>query len=282
MHRAMMARLRALLLLLLLALASGPTAGSGASLQFTQSADGRSFAIRSARAQWLASAGAQLNKTSLPTAAPQQPRDGEPAPPPATTRSGADALGAFTATATDYLLPGGAKLTTTTRVYDAAASPGRLVVVFEQQISGAVTQGLALGAATSTAQREVSLAWPTFQQPHVTGPSPPPPPPPPANCTLLEETDFNGGDFQRLTGVPSPEACCELCTKLATCEVFVWYTAKRSGTTGNGTTTHCNLKSQIVKKLTNSPNHTAGICHSHAPPPAIRGPALNAFTMWGT
>ena len=185
----MMARLRALLLLLL-ALASGPTAGSGASLQFTQSADGRSFAIRSARAQWLASAGAQLNKTSLPTA-PQQPRDGEPAPPPATTRSGADALGAFTATATNYLLPGGAKLTTTTRVYDAAASPGRLVVVFEQQISGAVTQGLALGAATSTAQREVSLAWPTFQQPHVTGPSPPTPAPPPANCTLLEETDFN-------------------------------------------------------------------------------------------
>ena len=38
-----------------------------------------------------------------------------------------------------------------------------------------------------------------------------------------------------------------------------WYTSERHGSTGKGTEYHCNLKSGIVKRMTNQPNHTSVI-----------------------
>ena len=35
-----------------------------------------------------------------------------------------------------------------------------------------------------------------------------------------------------------------------------WYTSERHGSTGKGTESHCNLKSGIVKRMANQPNHT--------------------------
>ena len=253
-----------------------PGSISAPPLRLVQSVDGRSFHIRSARGQeWLVSAGPQLNKTLL-----RPVRETQSEGSPRRGSKGRDALGTFVATAMDFMLPGGAILTATTRVYDHSTSPGHLVVVFEQEIDRPIPAGLALGSAISSAQREVSLGWPTFKQAVAGGPSPPPAPPAPTNCSLFENTDFNGGDFQRLTGVANAEDCCRLCTQSFECEVFVWYTEARNGTTGNGTTEHCNLKNKLVKKLTDQVNHTAGICHSHSSH-HTNGPELNAFTTWG-
>lgn len=269
--------------LLLASAAATSTAGASSitppPLNFLQSADGRSFHIRSARGEeWLSSAGPQLNKTLLRPVRQTQPKGSFTAP---RESKGRDVLGTFVATAVDFTLPGGAVLTATTRVYDPATSPGNLVVVFEQEINRTMSGGLALGSAISSAQREVSLAWPTFKQTAAGEPAPPPAPPAPTNCSLFENTDFNGGDFQRLTGVASAEDCCRLCTQSFECAVFVWYIEARSGTTGNGPTEHCNLKSKLVKKLTDQANHTAGICHSHSSHHTNGGPELNAFTTWG-
>ncbi len=269
----------ALVLRLLLAVAATSAAGassiSAAPLRFIQSTDGRSFLIRSARGEeWLYSAGPQLNKTIL-----RPVRQGQTEGCATQVSKGRDVIGTFVATAVNFTVPGGAILTATTRVYDPTASPGHLLVIFEQEINRAMPTGLALGSVTSSAQREVSLAWPTFKQAAV-GPSPPPAQAAPTNCSFFDRTDFNGGDFQRLTGVASVEDCCRLCTQSFECEVFVWYTEARSGTTGNGTTEHCNLKRKLVKKLTDQANHTAGICHSHSSH-HTNGPELNAFTTWG-
>ena len=38
-----------------------------------------------------------------------------------------------------------------------------------------------------------------------------------------------------------------------------WYTSERHGSTGKGTESHCDLKSGIVKRMTNQPNHTSVI-----------------------
>lgn len=241
-------------------------------LSLMQSANG-SFQIHSARdgVAWLSSAGPQLNKTLLLT------HQGGGS---VTHSQGTDLLGDFAATSVDYKLPCGAVMTATTRLYDSKTSPGHLVVVFEQQIDRALRTGLSLGSATSTAQREVSLAWPTFRHPGTSRPSPSTTPVRPPNCTFIQRTDFNGGDFQRIVGVPTPQDCCRLCSETSACKLFVWYTEARSGTTGNGTTTHCNLKRELVKKLSDQDNHTAGICHSHSNHRSP-GPELNAFTTWG-
>jgi hypothetical protein len=243
-------------------------------LQIIPSASGDRFTISTRDGtDWLGSAGPQFGGVALPR---------EPAGSAPRRSAGKDVLGNFEATAVDYKLPNGGKLTATTRVYSSAASPGNMVAVFEQHYIGEAS-GLALGAAGTAhaaAQREVSVAFPTFTPPKSASPLPTPPPSPPANCSFLSATDFNGGDFQRLTSVSSPEACCALCAKNEQCKVFTWYTAARSGTTGSGTVSHCNLKHSIVKKLTNATNHTAGICQAHKPAPA-RGPPLNAWTLWG-
>lgn len=266
-------RLRLVLAVVGMIPAGASSSISAAPLQFVQSRDGHSFQIRSTRGEeWFSSAGPQLNKSALQPFYQKQTE--------VSSRrgiKGRDALGTFVATTAEFKIPGGVILTATTRLYDSTTSPGHLVVVFEQQIDRAMPTGLALGSAISSAQREVSLAWPTFKQPARAGS---PPPPAPTNCSLFENTDFNGGDFERLTGVASPNDCCRLCTQSLKCEVFVWYTEARSGTTGNGTTEHCNLKTKVVKRLTNQANHTAGICHSHSGHRAS-GPDLNAFTTWG-
>lgn len=293
----------------LLALLHGAAAAPPLSLH--PSPDGADFAIRAGPGgvDWLASAGPQLGGAALPRVDAGAAR----------RHSGTDAIGAYDASSLDYRLPrSGGVLTATTKVYRSstlAAGAGdgddsALVVVFEQRFGSAVSEGLAQGAPTSPAQRQVSAAFPTFKPPATptaSGAADAALLPAAANCTLAPATDFNGGDIQRLSAA-TPEACCALCSQTPACKVFTsaapphpttphhptplhtrltiaarlrrWYTSERHGSTGKGTEYHCNLKSGIVKRMTNQPNHTSGVCNSHIAPPA-RGPPLNAWTLWG-
>ena len=137
----------------------GVTAGvssiSAPPLRLVHSVDGRSFHIRSARGEdWLVSAGPQLNKTLL-----RPIRETKSGGSPRRVFKGRDVLGTFVATAMDFALPGGAILTTTTRVYDDSTSPGHLVVVFEQEINRPIPAGLALGSAISSAHNLLSQSF---------------------------------------------------------------------------------------------------------------------------
>ena len=204
----------------LLALLHGAAAAPPLSLH--PSPDGADFAIRAqGGVNWLASAGPQLGGAALPRVDAGAAR----------RHSGTDAIGAYDASSLDYRLPrSGGVMTATTKVYRSstlAAGAGdgddsALVVVFEQRFGSAVSEGLAQGAPTSPAQRQVSAAFPTFKPPATptaSGAADAALLPAAANCTLAPATDFNGGDIQRLSAA-TPEACCALCSQTPACEVF--------------------------------------------------------------
>ena len=171
----------------------------------------------------------------------------EPAGPPQPL-SGTDKLGPYTGTALPWTC-GGTPFETSVRTYRAAEGDA---VIFAQRWPAGAKQ-TAIGPAVPHADPAVDLG------------------PPSADCALEPGTDFNGGDFARLSAA-TPEACCALCKQNPRCAVFTHYT----GRAHTGARAHCDLKTAVVRKLTNQPNHTAGSCRPPNPspnPPPSPGPS---------
>jgi len=83
-------------------------------------------------------------------------------------------------------------------------------------------------------------------------------------CTLLPETNFNGGDIAH-TMAASVAECCNLCVGNRNCAVFTFESH------------NCWMKNAIVHKLVHQANHTAGMCNGRTP-----GPVSNGQTLFST
>ena len=172
-----------------------------------------------------------------------------PAGPPRPL-AGADGLGPFTGTALAWKC-GSTLFETSVRTYHAAE--GDAVVFGQRWPDGAGRTALG-PAVLPHAGAEVRASS--------------------DGCALEPETDFNGGDFARLSAA-SPEACCALCQLDERCAVFTYYTDRKHA----GARAHCDLKTAMVRKLTNQPNHTAGSCRppTPGPPTPAQQLVLSAF-----
>merc|ERR1719469_167713 len=124
----------------------------------------------------------------------------------------------------------------------------------EGNTGGVLFEGSSAGTAGSITYRPFPLNLQPAPTPTPV-PTPAPPPSPSASCTLTEGRDCSGeGDISFVGGVSSPHTCCEKCSQVSGCHVFIFRSER------------CYFKSSCASHITCS-DCVSGVLNTPVPPP---------------